>query len=111
MTQLGLFDRTPPEPEAPSFHVRSHVTVSEAEEGERRAQRQEDLLLEWFRSYPDARPTPSELWMIEICKGWPLTSVRRALSNLTRAGYLVHYKADRRPGPYGANESCWGLRT
>jgi hypothetical protein len=84
--------------------------VPEAQEGERKAQRQEDLVLEWFRAHPGARVTPSELKRWEIAARWPLTSVRRALSNLTHAGYLVHYKAERRPGPYGANESCWGLR-
>jgi hypothetical protein len=40
---------------------------------------------------------------------WPITSVRRALTNLTNRGLLIHHKADRRPGPFGAKESTWSL--
>lgn len=59
------------------------------------------------------RLTPS---MVLVCwgnvYGGPpplLTSVRRALTNLTNLGLLVHYKHDRRESPRGARESTWGL--
>lgn len=93
----------------PSYHVRSHQTVAEVLAGEAKAQRQEDIVLEWFKGHPTIRATPSEVWRWEVLGTWPLTSVRRAITNLTKRGWLVHYKADRRPGPYGANESTWGL--
>lgn len=100
-----------PQPMAParSYHVRSHQTAAEVQAGEANANRQEDTVLGWFKTHPAVRVTPSEFWRWEVVAKWPLTSVRRALSNLTRQGWLVHYRADRRPGLYGANESTWGL--
>lgn len=110
MKQEQLFPPSTPEPERRSFHVRSHVTAIEAQEGEARAKRQEDVILALFQRLR-CRLTPSEVWFDDCCwnRGWPLTSVRRALSNLTRRGLLIHYKADRRPGPMGSKESAWGL--
>jgi len=40
---------------------------------------------------------------------WPITSARRALTNLTRAGDLAHHPADRRPSRFGGRESTWSL--
>lgn len=85
----------------------------EALAGEARAQRQEAVLLEWFRAgdllAAGLRWTPSEIHNRPAFRTWPLTSVRRALTNLTARGYLVHHKADRRQGPRGARESTWSL--
>lgn len=109
--QLGL-DFTAPQQRRTaaleSFHVQSHVTVPEALAGEKKAKRQEDAILDYFRLRPVQRFTPSEV--AAQFPQWPLTSVRRAMTNLSKAGALVHYPADRRPGPYGAAESSWGLR-
>jgi hypothetical protein len=110
--QLGLGLEAPQKPRTGalrSYHVQSHVPVPEALEGERRAVRQEDLLLTWFRSdlRPGRRFTPSEVH--NHFGQWPLTSIRRALTNLTTLGLLTHHKADRRPGPFGAKESTWSL--
>lgn len=90
-----------------SFKARSHVPVAEALAGEAAAARQEDLILDWFRRFPTSRVTPSELG--RSFPSWPITSIRRALTNLTDAGELRHDPKDRRPGPYGAKESTWGL--
>jgi hypothetical protein len=91
-----------------SFHVRSHVTAEEAAAGEARALGQEAAILGDFLIWgPLARVTPSELH--RYFPDLPITSIRRALTNLTKRGRLIHYKADRRPGPHGAAESTWGL--
>lgn len=112
--QLGLpLDDAPAPARKPrrSFHVRSHVTVEEALAGERKAQRQDRRVLEVFR--PGQRLTPSQVHGLLCDETGPpaplLTSIRRSLTNLTRRGVLVHYRADRRPGPRGARESTWGL--
>lgn len=118
MDQLGLFDAPPPRQERTgalrSFHTRSQpVTVDEALAGEKKAERQEDLILEWFRYQPPgARFTPSAVHDVFVARGWPLTSVRRALTNLSGgdAPALEHHPTDRRPGPFGAKESTWSLR-
>lgn len=112
--QLGLgFDA----PEAPRtaalrhHHVRAHETVEEAQAGEHRAQRQEDVVLEWFRAQPaGSRHAPTDVWAaLERRLRWPLTSARRAITNLTTAGLLVHHEADKRPGLYGSSQGTWSL--
>lgn len=113
--QLGLdLDEQPPKARAdtpPSYHVRAHQTVAEVEAGESRAARQDVLVLEVFRT--GRRLTPSQVEDILVETQPPpvplLTSIRRSMSNLTRRGLLIHYKADRRAGPRGARESTWGL--
>jgi hypothetical protein len=126
MTQqlaLQLDDAPAPRPGRPrSHHVRSHQTVEEAAMGEERAQRQEAAVLNLMRAFRNVaqatraapgRWTPSEV--AAMFPAWPITSIRRALTNLStaRPGQpdppLVHYPADRRPGPHGAKESTWGL--
>lgn len=124
--QLGLELEPPKAPRTDartSFHVRSHVTAPEAAGGEERARLQDSRVLQLFREVakdadaedPTAgkRLTPSQVlvsWRI-VYGGHspPITSIRRAITNLTARGLLVHYAGDRRPGPHGAMESTWGL--
>lgn len=110
--QLGL-DLEPPRVPAAlsSFHVRSEMTPAEALAGESRARTQEALILGWFeaedRRRPGARFTPSD---VHAAFDWyELTSIRRALTNMTTAGDLVHWPKDRVPSPRGAMESRWSL--
>jgi hypothetical protein len=117
---LGL-DREESAPAAPppprrSYHVRSHQTIEETVAGEERARAQEASILGLFQAFASTaavegatpgRYTPSEVHA--MFPNWPITSIRRALTNLTKAGRLHHFKGDRRPGPRGARESTWGL--
>jgi hypothetical protein len=108
--QLGLGLEAPQKPRTGalrSYHVRSHVPVPEALEGERRAARQEETILAFLRGMTPQRYTPSEIQA--VFPRWPLTSVRRALTNLTTLGLLTHHRTNRRPGPFGAKESTWSL--
>lgn len=100
-----------------SFHVRCHQHVEEALEGDRKARDQEGRIAALFRERPDERLTPSEVLGL-YCAAWPavpVTSVRRAMTNLSdprryNPPVLVHWPGERRPGPYGRMESCWSLR-
>lgn len=97
-----------------SFHVRAHMSAEEALAGERKARGQDARILAVFvNAVPGMRMTASRVELALVDYGPPptplLTSIRRALTNLTRRGLLVHYPADRRPGPRGARESTWGL--
>jgi hypothetical protein len=109
--QLGLGLEAPQKPRTGalrSYHLQSHVPVPEALEGERRAVRQDQAVFECIRySGRGARWTPSEVHA-EFPQ-WPLTSIRRALTNLTTRGLLTHHRTNRRPGPFGAKESTWSL--
>ena len=77
---------------------------AEALAGEARAVRQEAAILGWFLAHP-GRHAPSEV--ADAFPRWPVTSVRRALTCMTRRGLLRHHREDRRPGPLGARESVW----
>ena len=88
-----------------SFHVRSHIPAHEALQGEQRAQTQEDLVLAWMKAHP-GRHTPPEV-LAGLGVNWPLTSVRRALTDLTAAFELRHWRGDRREGIYGSLNSTW----
>ena len=91
-----------------AFHVRSHVTAEEAIQGERRAVSQDQAVLDWMRGHP-GRHTPPEV-LAGLGTAAPLTSIRRALTDLAKAGRLQHWPAIRRQGAYGALNSTWEAR-
>jgi ribosomal protein S25 len=111
--QLALpFTRTPKPRSRPSYHVRAHQTVPELQAGEAKAQKQEERVLELFKSNRNWATSSWRLtpWDVAEALGLPVTSARRALTNLTYRGLLRHYPADRRQsGPYGAMSGTWGL--
>jgi hypothetical protein len=123
MKQLELELSDPPRPPRrrraaalESFHVQSHMPVDEVLAGEREAARQEAAILGYFETFRrttlvaggvPGRFTPSEV--AGMFPDWPITSIRRAMTNLTTRGKLVHHRKDRRPGPHGAKESTWSL--
>ena len=104
--------RTPRSLVLRSFHVSSpRTTVEEAQEGERKAAGQEQAILEFFRAHDEEDWTPSEVCN-RLNRGrlapWPLTSVRRALTNLSQRGLLRRTNL-RRMGPLGSPEHAWSL--
>lgn len=107
MKQLDLLEPPPAmrAAELHSFHVRSHMTVEQAQEGELRAQTQDVAVLAWMRAHP-GRWTPPEV-LAGLGTAAPLTSIRRSLTDLTRRELLRHWPADRRPGVFGALNSTW----
>lgn len=115
--QLALDLADPPRRERAaalrSAHFRSHVPADEALARETAAGRQERRILAVFQHRPGACLTPSQVRGLLCDECGPqaplLTSVRRALTNLTTRGKLVHHETDRRPGPHGAKESTWSL--
>lgn len=110
--QLGLpLDPPPAAPRAAAlrhYHVRSHVPADEALHGEMRAATQEAAVLAWMKAHA-GRWTPPQV-RDGLGVAWPLTSVRRAMTNLTAAFELRHWPADRRPGAYGVPNSTWEAR-
>ena len=68
-------------------------------------------ILQWFRSNP-GEWTPSEVWRMMNLPGVPLTSIRRAITDLTdprNGGYLVRTETMRQ-GLYGKPEGCWRVK-
>jgi hypothetical protein len=66
--------------------------------------KQEDKVLELFTIYK--KLSPSDVW--KYYSQYPLTSIRRAMTNLSIAGKLV--KTDEKKiGIYGRNEFIWEI--
>jgi len=66
-----------------------------------------DRVMDFFESHPVQVYTPFEV-LEAIGGNVPITSVRRAMTDLTKEGKL--YKSKRkRLGDYGAENYCWGL--
>jgi hypothetical protein len=72
------------------------------------AQRQEDRVLQFFRDWPGKDFTPAEVFEAGVCGSAPITSVRRALTNLTSKGLLVRCNSQR-VGLYGKQNYAWRL--
>ena len=92
-----------------SFHNTIAARGSELTQLDARAQTQEQAVLNFFRQNVGRMFTPSEIHQRLFTPATPLTSVRRAITNLTEAGHIT--KTDIRTlGPYGVAEHCWYLR-
>ena len=74
---------------------------------EAKAKSQEQRILKWLEINP-CRMTPSEIRYQVFGNDVPITSVRRALSNLTRDHRLVK-TCKQVKGPYGRPEFMWRL--
>ena len=72
------------------------------------ARKQEDAVLEWFMGCGGRGATPEELWERVFQRSIPLTSVRRAFTDLANEGKLDKTCATR-PGLYGVDVRVWRL--
>jgi hypothetical protein len=70
------------------------------------AAKQDDEVLDYFRSM-NCPLSPSQVW-VGLHHNAPITSIRRAITNLTNEGSLMK-TAIRVKGPYNRNETCWEL--
>jgi hypothetical protein len=93
-----------------SFHDTIGLNIPELIEAETKAKNQEERILYLFRTYNE-KMTPSEVYK-RYQLVWPvvpLTSIRRALSNMTRDEKL-RMLDDMADGLYGYKEHYWNLR-
>lgn len=75
-----------------------------------KAARQEDLVLKFFMKNPENEYTPFEVRHFCFEPRVPVTSIRRAISNLTSLGYLEKTK-NQREGEHGMPNHTWKLVT
>ena len=98
------------------FHITTQITQHQLIGAQRVAMAQEERILALFRSRPYDMLSPRQvmraLQRIATEHGGPdapmLNSVRRAMSNLTRDGALIHTTCTV-DGPYGRPETQWQL--
>lgn len=83
--QLNIWDNPP----IPSYHQTTNISAKEAIDKEKKCEKQEDRFLEIYKQYVTL--SPSQAHKI-YCSGYgdiPITSSRRAVSNLKKSGYLI----------------------
>jgi Fe2+ or Zn2+ uptake regulation protein len=72
----------------------------------KRAATQNEKILQYFKANPGQEFTPGDILAACFGNSTPLTSIRRAISTLTKEGKLVK-TATKRKGPFGAENYCW----
>jgi len=96
-----------------NYHDRSPVSDEhQVKEANKRAKSQDALILDIFKNYSTRKFSPDEildLYKSRTGKNVPLTSIRRAISNLTDLGHLemTNYRKD---GPYGKPVHLWRVK-
>ena len=93
-----------------SYYNTTKETGEELAINKAKAYTQEESIMDIFFDRELIKMTPSDVWHIycEEFKNVPLTSIRRAITNLTNRQQLV--KTDKmREGIYGKLEHCWRL--
>ena len=94
------------------FYNTARLSGQELQHAIAHAKSQEDAILLLFTNSYTGRATPSDVMETLRRRGraWPITSVRRAMHNLTKDGSL--FKTDhQQAGPYGMPEHIWQLAT
>ena len=100
MNQLDIFT---------SFHNTIPVQGNELDRLEAKARKQEEKILKLFEGSPYQSFTPFQVYHA-FGQQWPITSVRRAMTNLTNQEKLV-VTGERRKEESGAWNNCWRLKT
>ena len=74
------------------------------------ATKQEDLILAIFETYPNEGLTPFDIedFAHDQEVSWPITSIRRAITDLTNAGKLTKTNT-KKLGKYGKFVHTWKL--
>jgi hypothetical protein len=84
-----------------------HNTTNESDPAfEKKATSQDYEVLSFLKGYGQA--TASFIWRQRFTTFTPLTSVRRALTNLEKEGFIE--KAGKQKGIYGRNEFIWKVK-
>ncbi len=93
-----------------SFYNTNNLQGQLLFEAEASARTQEDIILEYFKKYPEHIFIPDDIHNLFDPTKTPITSVRRSMTNLTIKGFLI--KTDQfRTGKYGKQTHCWKLNS
>ena len=91
-----------------SFHNTIEVTGEELARYEMRAGAQEEHVYRAYKNHKKLTPSEAWDWLYPNIKLTPLTSIRRAISNLTAKGALEKTK-EQKTGIYGKPEYYWKI--
>lgn len=95
-------------------HFRNRVPIQDVRRVRRSAAGQESKVLEFFESRPDGLHTPHAVLAAlklegKISDQTPITSIRRAITDLTKEGKLEKVVDHQRLEIYGVCNCCWRL--
>lgn len=92
-----------------SFYNTNQLEGNALRDACKRAKNQEEAILTYFLNKREAF-SPSEIMekMQSIGRNWPITSVRRAMTDLTTKGHLVK-TSEMIPGEYNVQVHKWML--
>jgi hypothetical protein len=89
------------------WHNSIQALPSEHREKEKKAINQNEKILDLFRQNKYTDFTPAEVFL-RFGQQIPLTSIRRAISDLTKAGELVKTE-NKRKGLFNESNNAWKL--
>lgn len=114
MNQLDIFPKFSILKESPAmtsdgtYFNTTHLQGEELKEARQRASGQTEKILKFFQQHPYTSFTPWDLYY-HFGQQMMVTSIRRAITTLTDAGYLV--KGERRKsGPANETNFTWRLK-
>ena len=84
----------------------THLSDGDLADSIYKADTQEYKILLYFLNHPEVKLSPAEV-LERVIPTAPITSARRALTNLTTDGYLR--KAHQKLGPWGKPTYTWEL--
>lgn len=90
------------------YHNTTHLTGAELQDSTQKAETQTEKVLRFFKVHSGYKYPPSFVHNV-IGGNSPLTSTRRALSDLTKKGELEKTE-HKRVGAYGKPEYMWRLK-
>lgn len=93
-----------------SFHNTIDASGQQLIDFEQKAQTKEYLILDCFKQYNKIDLTPDEV--LDLCRfeNTPITSIRRAITNLTKQGKLIKTN-NQRKGRYGKMTYAWKINS
>ena len=92
-----------------TYHNTTNISGRELLKAEHKTISLEKKVLQFFRANPTKDFTPFEVWTALNVSN-PVTSVRRAMTNLTLYDKELTQLDKRRPGAYGSGNYCWKLK-
>lgn len=101
---LELFTQTGPG----SYYNTNGLSGEELKERQRQVTGQTAEVLQIFANNPQVRFTPWQIWE-KTGRRYPITSIRRAITNLEGSDYLTKIEVPVKSGPYGSTSMQWIL--
>jgi len=89
-----------------SFYNTNKENSEESADSSRKAKRQEIVIYDLFLLFNE--PLSPSMVYKALNEKWPITSIRRAMTNLTDDGVIVKTQETVK-GVYGKNEHLWSL--